>query len=270
MPTLPRDRSKPLEKHPNGQIVWARNAKNKPICNSRMRKKDDSRRCQQTIGLALNGRCEMHGGKVPYGVASPSFKHGQTSRYKAVLNPSHLKAFEDLIGDEDYNSLRNDIAIARIRLLDTIGEFGELEVNAVKNLFRQADFARELMAGEYDYDDLEKTLAGVLGTIDALESRERLTTSMERQQEHLRKLVDTENKKIGNEQTQMSAAKVMFLFTYMVESMRMHFDAQRKFLRDFYPETIQDARMPNPLKLIAADIEPLFPNKQLPSGEGTS
>lgn len=55
-------------------------------------------------------RCRMHGGKSLAGVASPTYVHGQRSRYalKGALSERYLSALPDL----DYLNSRDEIAIA--------------------------------------------------------------------------------------------------------------------------------------------------------------
>lgn len=56
-----------------------------------------------------NGRCRMHGGKTPNGIASPNWK---TGRWGATIrNPKLRDHFYAALSDESVRSLQRDIAI---------------------------------------------------------------------------------------------------------------------------------------------------------------
>jgi hypothetical protein len=58
-----------------------------------------------------NGRCRLHGGLSPGGIAHPSFKHGRKSRYLRDL-PQELKAgYTAGLKDEELLSLRDELAV---------------------------------------------------------------------------------------------------------------------------------------------------------------
>jgi hypothetical protein len=50
------------------------------LCGAKCRGKN--KRCRQPA--MLNGRCKLHGGLTPLGIASPHFKHGRRSKYHWV------------------------------------------------------------------------------------------------------------------------------------------------------------------------------------------
>jgi hypothetical protein len=58
--------------------ITKRNLPGAPICGAKLRKRDGL--CQSKV-LYPNGRCKLHGGPTPNGIASPAFKHGQHIRY---------------------------------------------------------------------------------------------------------------------------------------------------------------------------------------------
>jgi hypothetical protein len=58
-----------------------------------------------------NGRCRLHGGLSPGGIAHPSFRHGRKSRYLRDL-PQELKAgYTAGLKDEELISLRDELAV---------------------------------------------------------------------------------------------------------------------------------------------------------------
>lgn len=68
---------------------------NPMVCGAKLRKKDAF--CNSTK-LMSNGRCRIHGGKTPAGLASPNFKTGATSKY-AYLPKQLLSRAESLFTD---------------------------------------------------------------------------------------------------------------------------------------------------------------------------
>jgi hypothetical protein len=59
-----------------------------------------------------NGRCRLHGGKTPGGIASPHWKHGRFSRY---LPQGLRQDYERAASDPELGSLRSIIALLRCR-----------------------------------------------------------------------------------------------------------------------------------------------------------
>jgi hypothetical protein len=56
----------------------------------------------------LNGRCRLHGGKTPVGIASPNYKHG---RYSAFMPQKLLRGYARQVRDPDLLQQRDEIAL---------------------------------------------------------------------------------------------------------------------------------------------------------------
>lgn len=101
------------------------NENGRTICGSRRSNwKEDPRPCGVTAVMA-NGRCRIHGGATPNGVAHPNYIHGKSSRY---ATPSALKdAYEQALLEQSPLSLYDNIALidARINQLLQIVEDGQ-------------------------------------------------------------------------------------------------------------------------------------------------
>lgn len=81
-------------------------------CGSKLRGKD--RYCQK-YPVAPNGRCDLHGGNTPYGIASPHWKTGDHSRYPSL--PKRLTdAYKASLDDPDAFSLRSNLGIIDSRI----------------------------------------------------------------------------------------------------------------------------------------------------------
>lgn len=64
-----------------------------------------------------NGRCRLHGGLTPSGVAAPSFRHGRYSKY---LPGGLLERYRTALGDQELLGLRDEIALVDARLQELV------------------------------------------------------------------------------------------------------------------------------------------------------
>lgn len=65
--------------------------------------------CSQTITSKTNGRCKMHGGTQPRGIASPNWKHG---RHALGIKNSELRnGFLSALSDPTLTTLQSSMAI---------------------------------------------------------------------------------------------------------------------------------------------------------------
>ena len=62
-----------------------------------------------------NGRCRLHGGKTPAGIASPHYKHGMRSKFPG-LPISMAESFEIARSDPEILNLTDDIALLYARM----------------------------------------------------------------------------------------------------------------------------------------------------------
>jgi hypothetical protein len=90
-----------------------------------------------------NGRCEVHGGKTPIGIASPNLR---TGRYSKSLPARLSQDYEQALADPDLLSIREDVALLDSRLADVLAaasnhEAGELWAN-LKAALKEYDGAR--------------------------------------------------------------------------------------------------------------------------------
>ncbi len=79
-------------------------------------KKRDGTPCKASA--MKNGRCRIHGGLTPSGFASPQFK---TGRYSKVLPEAMRRRYEVARDDEDLLSLRDEIALLDLRIIELLG-----------------------------------------------------------------------------------------------------------------------------------------------------
>lgn len=67
--------------------------------------------------IMANGRCRMHGGSTPSGLALPQTIHGRHSRY---LPTRLISRYEEAVADPELLTLKDDIALIDTRLSEVI------------------------------------------------------------------------------------------------------------------------------------------------------
>lgn len=66
-----------------------------------------------------NGRCYVHGGKTPYGAASPHYKTGRYSKYV----PGNLaEIYDERRADPDLLSLHDNVALLDVRIIELLND----------------------------------------------------------------------------------------------------------------------------------------------------
>jgi hypothetical protein len=66
-----------------------------------------------------SGRCRLHGGKTPRGLANPNTR---TGRYSADLPTRVAARYESALADPTLLSLRDDVAVLQAAITDVMGE----------------------------------------------------------------------------------------------------------------------------------------------------
>src|SRR5688500_15140239 len=80
--------------------------------------------CRQPA-MRTNGRCRMHGGKTPSGLASPNLLHG---RYSKDLPTQLLTRFEEALEDRELLSLRQDVGLLDAMITQKLAEMRDEEM----------------------------------------------------------------------------------------------------------------------------------------------
>ena len=121
----------------------------KPICGAKTR---SGGMCQSPP--MPNGRCRMHGGSTPYGVASPHFKTGRYSKYLG----RHRESYEQLIADESkLLDLREHIAALDAVAQRAAERAAALDTPDFRNDVRKLVDRMEVAFEEHDADELKQS-----------------------------------------------------------------------------------------------------------------
>lgn len=98
-----------------------RRADGKRVCGGRTK---SGGRCQVGVTMA-NGRCYIHNGGAPRGLASPNATAG--GRYSKDLPTRVLQRYESALADPELLSVRDDIALLQGAITDLMAELKEAE-----------------------------------------------------------------------------------------------------------------------------------------------
>ena len=149
-----------------------------------------------------NGRCYLHGGPTPKGIASPHFKHGRRSKY---LPQGLMKDFKEAMRDPELMSLRPDVALwdARIEeLLRDITEHGETIANWTALELKLNEFERSRQTG-----DAEKAAKGLMALSQMIRSgaaQKDIWLELGKAMEAKRRLSETEARRMERERLVMT------------------------------------------------------------------
>jgi hypothetical protein len=199
----------------------------KPECGAKLRNKDATCRSTQ---LMLNGRCRLHGGKTPSGIASPHHKHGRFSR---VMPRPLADRFEENKADRDLVSNREQLALVNTLLEQRLKEIYEgcppqawklasklaREYEEARGAFvsanQEAGTAEPPRDPEEIFLQLKSLLAQGIKTSEAFELTEKML-------EAHRKAVDTEYKLLKENQNRMDVSEVRVIAARLVDSVKRH------------------------------------------------
>ena len=87
----------------------------RPVCGAKL--KNGKGRCPINI-LYPNGRCRVHGGPTPAGIAAPNFKHGRRSRYQPFFVGAGLEqVVKEELGDLQLHSSDDALELLQRRVM---------------------------------------------------------------------------------------------------------------------------------------------------------
>ncbi len=166
-----------------------------------------------------NGRCRMHGGKAPKGVAHPSTIHGRYSKDLPVRLADRFQASQ---ADPDLLNLKLEIALLDARLEELIGR---LDVDGAGSQWGYVAMIHAAMNQAVDDDSIDelKALVDTLGTAIGRAMQDQQAWSViGKVIDQRRKLVETEGKRRVAMQDLMDTNQAMMLITAVTESVKRH------------------------------------------------
>jgi hypothetical protein len=166
-----------------------------------------------------NGRCYLHGGKTPGGMASPQFKTGRYSKYL----PARLAGkYQDALADKHLLELRFEVALVDTRLAELIERVGAGEskdlwhtlkaTNAELNVaIRSKDTAKMALAVRKIGELIDQGIGDHQAWVDVFDVIEQR-----------RKLVESERKRLVEMQQMITSERAMLLIAALVDVVRNH------------------------------------------------
>lgn len=171
-----------------------------------------------------NGKCYVHGGATPRGIANPNTK---TGRYSKDLPTRMLADYEAERGDPELLNLSEAIAVVRARQREL---FRQVDKGGAAALYAELlQTWKELEAAQRAKDgqavaSLMPEIGSLIkrGAVDASKWRE-ITGLMEQE----RKLIETEQKRRVSMQTMLTAEKGQLLVKALLASVNAHVSDKR-------------------------------------------
>jgi len=184
------------------------------ICGA---KKKDGTECKRAA--MPNGRCYLHGGKTPTGIALPQTRHGRYSKYL----PSRLSGqYESAKNDPALLELREDIALIDSRLSDLLqrvetGESGQVW----KEL---GDAYRDLQDAMHAKNTVKtgEALQLIYALIVRGNDDYRAWTEIHEVIEQRRRLVESERKRIVEARQTLTVEQAMLMISALTDIIRTH------------------------------------------------
>lgn len=177
-----------------------------------------------------NGRCRMHGGKIPRGSALPQTKHG---RYSKDLPTRLGERFEAALADTELVQLGREIALVDSRLGELLEQITQDSTGAIFSALQKAwtKFVRASNPADKEQAFSDIGMLIEQGSGDWLKWQEVYGVLEQR-----RKLVESEAKRQVQLQQTLTATQAMNLLAAVTDTVRRH---------------VRDA---DALKAISADI----------------
>lgn len=144
-----------------------------------------------------NGRCRMHGGATPTGIALPHFKHGKYSKYM----PEKInERFQELLADPVLTQLRPEIALVTQQLEEKLarlhaGESAGLWERSCKLLEGYCGAIQGASPDAHKGKHPNEILDALKNLLAHGERTYNIFTQIQPLLEQHRKLVDTENRR---------------------------------------------------------------------------
>lgn len=163
-----------------------------------------------------NGRCRLHGGLTPKGMASPNF---QTGRYSKYLPERLLQRYDEAQADAALIELRGEVSLMDVRLSELLERVDAGDAATWRTALGKA------------WDEYRRTE----GTVDGVKARAAVEGLIERGSsdslawaeiaglvEQRRKLVESETKRLKDLQQMITAEKAMTLIASLAGIVKAH------------------------------------------------
>ena len=173
------------------------------------------RPCEQP-GMRTNGRCRMHGGKTPTGLANPNTRSGRYSRDM----PTRLAArFVEARRDPSLLSIRDDVAFVSAVISEKMAELdGVSSPDWTDVIERVEEIAEKWMT--WDRTKIDKKMREVAAAAGQKQNEQRLMTEILDLIGKRKDLVQAENKRLMDMKQMLSVEQIMMIGQSLVDVVR--------------------------------------------------
>lgn len=178
--------------------------------------KQTGQRCKNA---ASPGRttCRFHGGHTPRGIASPQFRHG---KYAQDLPVRLLATYQASLADELLLSLKHEIAAVDARVCDLLTRVDSGESGHLWQDLRAARLTLLAARRANNTDAMNTALNQILQLIDTGYHDSVAWHELSTLFDQRRKLVESERKKLVEDELMITAEKATLLVTALLDSVR--------------------------------------------------
>ena len=166
-----------------------------------------------------NGRCRMHGGATPVGMALPQTKHGRYSKYL----PTRLAGrYAEALADRQLLELREEVSLLDARLAEVLGRLDSGECGAVWRALREQMVAYRRAQGEGKGSEVAAALEQAERLIEHGLQDYVVWAEIRALIEERRKLVESERKRLVEMQQMLTTEQAMVLLAAVADTVRKH------------------------------------------------
>lgn len=168
-----------------------------------------------------NGKCRVHGGTTPKGMASPHF---QTGRYSKYLPARLAGRYEESSADTELLALREEVSLVDSRLADLLKRVDTNEAGYWWKELQLVHKEYQEAVKKSDIAAMSKSLAELWHIIKAGVSDYAAWNEVYGVLEQRRKLVESERKRLIEMQQYLTAERAMLLISALVDIVQRNVD----------------------------------------------
>lgn len=166
-----------------------------------------------------NGKCRVHGGTTPKGMASPHF---QTGRYSKYLPARLAGRYEESSKDTKLLALREEVSLVDTRLADLLKRVDTNEAGYWWKELQRVHKEYQEAVGKSDIPAMSRSLAELWHIIKAGVSDYAAWNEVYNVLEQRRKLVESERKRLVEMQMVITSERAMLLISALVSVVQDH------------------------------------------------
>lgn len=189
-----------------------------PLASGATRCNAKTRSGQPCKSLAMaNGRCRMHGGATPKGIASPQFVTGRYSKY---MPPRLLERYQEAADDPELLELRHEIMLVDARLGDLLKRVDNGEALTLWEKARKANIEIQKAVHDENYGRLMVQCVELDYLIGSGLADYAAWSEIQALLDQRRKLVESERKRLVEAQQLITSEQAMTLVSALLDSVR--------------------------------------------------